>query len=200
MTGDTNTLLTDVAAGKPGAADALYSAIYRELRGLAGRLLKGERPDHTLQTTALVNEAYLRLISGQPAGPATRTHFMALAARAMRCILCDHARRRRRLKRGGGRGRAVLEESIIPAHEGGGINLVELDDALARLREINERAAAVVEMRFFGGLPMEEIAAALDTSLTTVEREWRYARAWLLAALRGEPPAAGAGAAPPRYG
>jgi RNA polymerase sigma factor (TIGR02999 family) len=183
MSSEITRLLTAVAGREPGAADALYQRLYGELRTLAAQMMKRERPDHTLQTTALVNEAYLKLVQSEGAALDSRAHFLALAARAMRCILCDHARRRRRRKRGGGRGRTPLDESIVAAHEAGGVDLVALDDGLSNLREINARAASIVEMRFFGGLAMDEIAVALDVSVTTVEREWRYARAWLVQAL-----------------
>jgi RNA polymerase sigma factor (TIGR02999 family) len=175
-------------AGGPGdrhrPADRYVDTVYTELRRLAGGLLGHERPDHTLQATALVHEAYLKLADQNRAAWADRAHFLAVAAQAMRRILVDHARARGRIKRGPS-DKASLDDDLVVAPEPA-MDLVALDDALNRLAAVNSDAARVVELRYFGGLTIEETATVLRVSDSTVEREWRYARAWLYRAL--DPP------------
>jgi len=154
--------------------------VYDELRRLAANYMRGERRGHTLQTTALVNEAYLRLAQrGDDAVWPSRADFCAAAAQAVRRVLVDHARARRRLKRGGPNARRVKLDAETLAVEDGPIDPVELDDALSRLAELSARQARVVELRYFGGLTEEETALALDVSRRTVQEDWRGARAWL---------------------
>jgi RNA polymerase sigma factor (TIGR02999 family) len=162
--------------------DEIMPVIYQELRQLAHRHLDRERPGHTLSTTALVHEAYLKLVKIDRVEWKDRTHFLAIASRAMRRILIDHARTRTRDKRGGTRRRVSLEQAfnIADAHTE---DLLALDDALTRLEEKNERQARVIEYRFFGGLSLEETAAALGVSVATVKRDWALTRAWLNAEL-----------------
>lgn len=182
MSLDASQVFADVRAGKRPVAD-LYPVLYGELRRIAGRLMRGERPDHTLQPTLLADEAFLRLIGGNADWNSPR-HFVAMAAQAMRQMLIDHARRKKRKKRGGGRDQAPLDLALTTLEETSGWADPEaLDAALTRLAEIQPRAAQVVQMRFFGDLTLEQIAAALDCSLATVERDWRYARAWLRSKL-----------------
>ena len=165
-------------AGNHDALNALVPIVYDELRRIAHRQLRRERPDHTLSTTALVNEAYLRLVKSGRVQWHDRAHFLAVAARVMRRVLIDYARGRRRDKRGGADLRVSLAEAAdvpaMPAED-----LIELDDALAKLEAENERCCRVVECRCFGGLSVEETAAALHISPATVKRDWTYSRAWL---------------------
>jgi len=175
-------ILQDVQAGRPGAPEELAAALYEELRTVARRDLAGERVGHTLQPTALVNEAWMRLFAGQPTAFENRAHFFSAAATAIRRVLADHARRRQAEKRGGDRGRVPLEE----VEAGGAVrteDVLALDEALARLEKFAPLQARIVEMRFFGGLTTPELARALEMSESTVERNWRLARAWLRAEL-----------------
>ena len=160
------------------ALDALLPAVYEELRRLAHYELRNERPDHTLQSAALVNEAYLRLFRLQPPQWESRTHFFAVAAQLIRQILVDYARRRRAGKRGAGQVAVPLEDAS-QLSSGKGIDVVVLDDALKALAELDPRKAKVVELRFFGGLTFAETAEVLDVSAVTVSRDWGTARAWL---------------------
>jgi len=155
--------------------------LYKELRALAKRHLRGERAGHTLQTTALAHEAYLRLVDDRSLGDAERTRFLALASQAMRRVLVDHARRRGAGKRGGGAERVTLAD--LPDERGKDVDLLALDAALDELARLDERKSRIVEMRFFGGLTVPEAAAALGVSAPTVEREWFHARAWLRARM-----------------
>lgn len=139
--------------------------------------MAGERVGHSLQATALVNEAYVRLVDGKAVQWNDRTHFLAVAARVMRRILVDHARSRRYQKRGGGAARVTLDEALVVADTGQ--DFEALDDALQALATFDERKSRVIELRFFGGLTVEETAAVLDVSVDTVMRDWRLARAWL---------------------
>jgi len=165
------------AVTEGGEAGRLLELVYAELRGLAEAYLARERVDHTLQPTALVHEAYLRLIDQQVDWQG-RAHFVGVAAKSMRRILVDHARGVNRLKRGGGYGRVDLPEDLAD-REGGDIDLIELDVALDALSAQSERLARIVELRFFGGLELEAIGELLGVSERTVRREWRFARAWL---------------------
>lgn len=167
------------------AVDRLLPLIYRELRAVADGLLRGERRDHTLQPTALVHEAYLRLVGVQDLRLADRAHFLALSARAMRRILVDYARQRSAAKREHGRQRVTLQDSDAACVDGG-IEVLELDDALAKLQALDERAGQVAEMRLFGGLTVKEIAAALDISPRSVDGDWAVARMWLSREISGK--------------
>jgi RNA polymerase sigma factor (TIGR02999 family) len=171
--------------GDRGAFDRLVPLVTHELRQLAGKYLRREREGHTLQPTALVNEAYLRLVDLNRIEWQDRAHFFAMAARTMRRILVDHARARNNDKRGGGAARVplelALEISLAPER-----HLVELDHALQRLETVHPRKAQVVELRFFTGLSLEETAAALRISVDSVKRDWRFAKLWLLQDLVGE--------------
>jgi RNA polymerase sigma factor (TIGR02999 family) len=177
-------LLLKVGVGDPGAMDRLFPLVYHELRRMAHRTLRREHPDHTLGTTGLVHEAYLKLVDQSRAGWRNRAHFYAVAALAMRRILVDYARRHRRVKRGGGHKAVRLDESAISLDERAE-NLVALDEALTRLGELSPRLGQVVECRFFGGLTEEEIAEALGVTTRTVKRDWAKARGWLYQELTG---------------
>ncbi|MBL8863686.1 MAG: sigma-70 family RNA polymerase sigma factor [Planctomycetes bacterium] len=171
------------SSGDPSAAERLLPLVYAELRSLAGGVFRGQPADLTLQPTALVHEAWLRLVRQDSVGARDHEHFLAVAATAMRQILADHARRRRAQKRvAGGRRETWLEPPTPSGAEG--LDLVLLDEALTRLEGVDPRQHRIVELRFFGGLDMEQIARVLETSKATVEREWRAARAWLGARMR----------------
>jgi RNA polymerase sigma factor (TIGR02999 family) len=184
---DVTVLLAEVRAGSPEARSRLVAAIYGELRRVAGRLMRRERPDHTLQASALVNEALLRLLSGQVLVEAPdRRVLLAAAARAMREVLVDHARRRATSKRPGRRVRVPMDGALV-AFDDRGLDVVALHEALERLAQTLPRQAQVVELRFFGGLSVPEVADTLGVSDTTVESDWRFARAWLRRKLGGNP-------------
>ena len=170
--------------GDQSALARLMPAVHQELRRLARRQMRGERQGHTLQTTALVNEAYLRLIDLSRVRWQDRAHFFAMSARLMRRILVDHARARRYQKRGGGVANVTLDEALVVSPERGA-DLVALDDALEALANVDARKSQVVEMRFFGGLTVEETAEALHVSGETVMRDWRMAKVWLLREMGG---------------
>jgi len=169
-------------AGDPAALERLAPLVYDELRRLARVFFRGERAGHTLQPTALVNEAYLKLIDIKRVDWQDRAHFFAMAARQMRRILVDAARARRYQKRGGGAVRVTLIDAMVKTSREHDVEA--LDDALEALSKIDARKAQVVELRFFGGLNNEEIAAALDISTDTVMRDWKMAKTWLLSELR----------------
>lgn len=175
-------LLAALREGDGEALDRLFPLVYAELRRIAHGQLSRKGPS-TLQTTAVVHEAYLKLATGAGTAPRDRGHFFAVAATAMRQILVDHARAHLRQKRGSGAEHLQLDERDIPV-EDRAAELVELDLALSRLAELDERAARVVELRFFGGLAVEETAEALGVSERTVKRDWREARAFLFRELR----------------
>ena len=166
--------------------------VYDELRRIAARYISRERPGQTLQATALVNEAFVRLAAEQPRSFANRTHFLAIAALSMRQILVQRARARRAAKRGGAPERVTLDEALM-ADEGQSIDVLALDEALTRLAGLDPEQARIVELRYFGGLTIEETAEAAGVSPATVKREWAMARAWLKRALQGEPRKRGAG-------
>jgi RNA polymerase sigma factor (TIGR02999 family) len=174
-------LLTKWRAGDQDALQALIPLVYQELRFIAQHHLRQERPDHTLQSTALVHEAYLRLMKQGPADIENRVHFLAVASRLMRQILVDHARRHCAAKRGGGL-RLELNEAMS-AQNAPNIDLVALDTALKELARLDPQQSRIVEMRFFGGLSIEDTAEVIAVSPTTVKREWAIARAWLLREL-----------------
>lgn len=178
-------LLGEVRRGKRDALDRLVPVVHDELRRIAAGYLRRERPDHTLQPTALVNEAYLRLVDQRDLGWEDKAHFLGVAAHLMRLVLVDHARARRAGKRGGGAGRVPLEEVVVVAMERD-VDLLALDEALASLEAMDPRLARVVELRYFGGLTTRETAEVLGLSSSTVEREWATARSWLKRELTRE--------------
>lgn len=183
---DVTRLLAAHAGGDRGALDRCVPLIYDELRRIAARQLRAERTTHTLQPTALVNEAYMRLVDQSRVGWQSRTHFLSVAATAMRRVLLDHARRNARVKRGG-RFRKITLVDDVAARDGQiDVDAVALHDALDRLATADERQARIVEMRYFGGLSAAEVATALDLSERSVEREWAHAKAWLRRELGGE--------------
>ncbi len=175
-------LLFRVGSGDDAAASDLLPLVYEELRRLADAFMRQERRDHTLQPTALVHEAYLRLVDQTRVRWQDRTHFFAVAATCMRRILVNHARDRGRQKRGGGAQRVTLKD-LADTGAIGDAELVDLDDALARLEQLDARKVRVVEFRFFAGLTVEQTAELLDLSPVTVKRDWDFARAWLLKEL-----------------
>ena len=181
-TSDVTRLIGHLRSGKAGALDELLSAVYDALRDIARNQLRGERANHTLQTTELVHEAYMKLVDHETVDWQDRQHFFAVAARAMRQILVDHARRRTAQKRGG-EAETVPLDDVTPRREVGPGTLIALHDALDRLAERDERKAQVVECRFFGGYTTQETADVLDVSRSTVVRDWRAAQAWLNRAM-----------------
>jgi RNA polymerase sigma-70 factor (ECF subfamily) len=178
---DASALLRAWSEGDQRALERLMPIVYEELRRLARRYMRGERSGHSLQTTALVNEAYTRLVDYKRMQWQDRAHFFAVSAQLMRRILVDHARRHN-LKRGGGVQHVSLDEAAVVVRDGGA-DLVALDDAMSALARFDPRKVQVVEMRFFGGLSVEETAAVLKVSPVTVKREWRAARTWLFREL-----------------
>jgi RNA polymerase sigma-70 factor (ECF subfamily) len=180
-------LLVAWSDGDQKALDELFPLVYDELRQMARRQMRRERPGHTLRTTALVNDAYLRLVDQREVRWQNRAHFFAIAAQMMRRILVDHARAKRYEKRGGGAAHVPLEEAAVLA-QGKEAEIIALDEALVALAEIDPRRARVVELRYFGGLSNEEIAEVLKVSSNTVTRDWNMARAWLYQELSGAPP------------
>jgi RNA polymerase sigma factor (TIGR02999 family) len=176
-------LLLAWSRGDDAALERLLPVVYRELHRQAGRYMRREPSGHTLQTTALVHETYLRLVDQQRTQWQNRAQFFGVAAQLMRRILVDHARRRRAAKRGGARGPVTLgaagERSDEPAIEESAVDVLALHEALERLAEMDREQARLVELRYFGGLSIEETAAVLDVSASTVKREWSTARAWL---------------------
>ena len=178
-------LLVELRSGNPEAEAKLIPLVYQHLHRLAANYMRGERPDHTLQTTALVNEAYLRLVPPKETGWRDRAHFFGVAARLMREILVEHARARHAGKRGGKIEKFSLDQALefSPARSR---ELIELDDALECLGRLDPQQARVVELRFFGGLTVEETAEALGVSPRTVKRDWAVARAWLHGELCGK--------------
>ena len=186
--GEVTRLLIAWSRGDEHAQEKLLALVYDELKLLASSFLSRERADHTLQPTDLVHEAYLRLVRGEPLTWANRAHFYGCAARSMRCILVDHARRRRYAKRGAGARRVDLGKALeLP--DARAPELIELDHALESLAAVAPRQARIVEMRFFAGMSREEIAVVLGVSVPTVIRQWRVARAWLYRSLAGGPEA-----------
>lgn len=170
--------LNELRRGDADGDSTVLPHVYRELRSIAGALVRRDRGPRGLEPTELVNEAFMRLVDPEGLDLAHRRHFFALAARAMRQILVDDARARGRLKRGGDAGQVLLDESVALA-AGADVEVLDLDEALVQLAALSERQARVVEMRFFAGLAMGEIAGALGVSKPTVERDWVAARAWL---------------------
>ena len=181
---DVTGLLHEWRQGNSAALDKLMPLVYEELRRIARRYMRGERGEHTLQTTALVNEAYLRLVGGRQQDWQDRAHFYSVVAQIMRHTLVDHARRRLYAKRGAGVQAVSFDERLVMAEERA-IQLVRLDEALGDLARMDERKSRVVELRYFGGLSIEETAEVLGLSEMTVRRDWRAAKAWLYRELSG---------------
>ena len=184
---DVTRVLSTIEAGDPQAAEQLLPLVYDELRRLAAQRLAGEGPGHTLQPTALVHEAYLKLVGADPQPPWNgRVHFFAAAAEAMRRILIDHARRKHRVRRGGGMKRVELDDLDDVELVAGGGNadeLLALDDALTRLAAADPRRAELVRLRYFAGLTLEQAAELLGISRATADRHWAFARTWLYDAM-----------------
>lgn len=176
-------LLHKLSGGEPGAEAELLPLVYAELRSLAARHLRGERPGHTLSPTALVHEAWLRLDADTTLTPVDRRRFFAIAARRMRQVLIDHARQRDAAKRGGGAREAVTLSSLAAEDSGDGVDLLALEQALDRLQALDPRKVQMVELRYFGGLEMADIAAVLGISRATAQRDWEVARTFLFQAL-----------------
>jgi RNA polymerase sigma factor (TIGR02999 family) len=181
-------LLSQWSDGNQAALDELTPLVYQELHQRARNYLRRERVDHTLQPTALIHEAYLRLVDDSPSEWKGRAHFFAVASRVMRQILVDHARRHAAGKRGSGVANVSLEEALVPARSEHA-DLMALDDALEKLATFDQRKCRIVEMRYFGGCTVEETAEALGIAGITVMREMRVAEAWLRRVMRGEDPA-----------
>lgn len=178
-------LLERARRGEPGAMDAALEHLYAEIKSIARMRMRGCAPAHTLQPTALVNEALLRMV-GRDEPWESRSHFLGVAALAMRSVLADHARARRAAKRGGGRTREPLDAAAAWFEENN-LDLLALDEAMTRFSKIDPRACRIVEMRYFAGMTQPEIAEALALSLATVERDWAMARGWLRSELSREP-------------
>jgi len=181
-------LLLQASAGDQKAVDALFERVYGELRGLAKNYLQDERSDHTLQATALVHEAYVRLVGSDQIEWQNRAQFFGVASQIMRRILVDRARARKTAKRSGQWARVTLDESLAE-HQPRDVDMLDLDAALTDLASFDARKSQVAELRFFGGLTLEETGHILGLSVATVEREWKVARAWLYARLtdKGSP-------------
>ena len=183
---ETTQLLRNWAGGDRNALEQLTPRVYEELRRMAGHFLQNERPGGTIQTTALVHEAYLKLVDVTNVDWQHRAHFFAISAQIMRRILLDQARKRNAGKRGGGAARVNLED-VAAIGSGPGPELIALDDALNALAKVDPRKAQVIELRFFAGLSVDETAEVLKVSADTVMRDWRLARAWLMAELNVPP-------------
>jgi RNA polymerase sigma factor (TIGR02999 family) len=189
-TGEVTRLLQDCSQGNREALDKLLPLVYNELRRLAHSYLSHERPDLTLQTTALVHEAYLKLIDQHSVNWENRAQFFAISAQAMRRILLDNARRHTAAKRGSGGQKISLDEVATLSSDSANESLIALDLALQKLETIDEAQSKIVELRYFGGLTIEETATVLKISPSSVQREWTVARAWLYQAITGTPDSA----------
>jgi RNA polymerase sigma factor (TIGR02999 family) len=185
---DVTGLLVAWRDGNPQALDELIPIVYAELRRIARQRLRGERSGHSLQPTALTHEAFLRLFGARQVDWQDRAHFFAVASQLMRRILVEHARNRGAAKRGGGATRVTLDEVDAPA-ESADVDVVALHEALARLEAVDPRQSRIVELRYFGGLSIEETAEVLGASPATIKRDWRVAKLWLRRALEDEKPA-----------
>ncbi len=175
---DVTILLQELSSGKRDVVDQLFPVVYSDLQKIARNQLRSERKNHTINTTALVHEAYLKLVDQTRVDWKNRAHFFAISAQAMRRILINYAKKRLTEKRGGGELLATFDDQLV-VRETKAEDLVALDEALERLEKLNERQSKVVELRFFGGLTQEEIAEVLNVSVPTVRLDWRMARAWL---------------------
>lgn len=186
--GDLTEILGRAKAGDDHARDELLARMYDELKRVASRMMNRERADHTLSPTAVVHEAVIRLLGEEVFERADdRGFLLASAARAMREVLIDHARRRKADRRGG-KWRRIPLDDVVDYFEGQGLDVVAVHESLAKLAEMSERQAQVMTLRYFAGMTVPEVAAALDVAVVTVERDWRLARAWLDGQLRGEAP------------
>jgi RNA polymerase sigma factor (TIGR02999 family) len=185
---DATDILRRLNSGDGSATSELLPLVYQELRAIAGQYFRGQPADHTLQPTALVHEAFLKLVDHSDIAWQSRAHFLAVAAKAMRQILVDHARARATAKRGGDRILLTLDEAVVGAVETPEIDLLALNEFLTKLAELDDRQGRIVEMRFFGGMRVKEIAEVLGVTKTTVDNLWRAARAWLNVQLSGELP------------
>ena len=183
--GDVTACLERVNSGDEEARARLIEILYSEMRRLARWHMRREREDHTLQTTALINEAYLKLVDQRESDWQNRAHFFAVAARVMRNVLVDRARSRQFVKRGGGAKKVSADEILIASPEKD-VNVIDLHEALTTLAELDERKSRIVDLRYFAGLSVEEAAEVLDISVITVKREWLKAKAWLYQALHGK--------------
>ena len=184
MNGEITRGLERLRRGEPGSLDEVVTLLYDELRRLARQRLQGERSGHTLDTTGLVHEAWLRLFQQERLDVSTRADFFAVASNTMRRVLVDYARARRRQKRGGGQEPVPLDEVAPFLTDRAADEVLGIDEALDRLRELQPRAVSIVEMHFFGGLPLVEIAVLLGISEKTAQRDWQAARAWLRKEVR----------------
>ena len=184
--GEVTNLLIELKNGNRDAESRLMPLVYGELRRLAGLYMRGERPGHTLQATALVHEAYLRLVGHEDVDWQNRAHFFGVAANLMRRILVDHARAKQAKKRGGGDQKVSLDQAVLVRPEAPE-QFLALDEALERLAKRDPRQARIVELRYFGGLSEEEAAEVLEVSVRTVKRDWSVARAWLYQQLNPQP-------------
>ena len=184
--GDVTQILARVSQGERSAVNALLPLVYDQLRALGASYFRQRQPEQTLQPTALVHEAYLKLVGPGEIAWQSRAHFFAVAAMAMRQILTDHARRKKAMKRGGEDWERITLSGLQTPVADSAIDLVSLDGALTRLAEADARQAQVVEMRFLAGLTVEEVAEVLNLSVATIEREWRMAKAWLRRELNAE--------------
>lgn len=182
---DLTAILERAAAGTPGAFDELFAGVYGALRSMAQGYLAAERADHTLQPTALVHEAYLKLVDQKRARWSSRAHFLAVAGQAMRRVLVDHARRRNRSKRGGGTVHVDLGQALVLGAPSSDDTVLALEDALVKFEVAHPEKARVVELRFFAGLTHEECAEVMNTSRRTVCRHWDFAQAWLYREIAG---------------
>lgn len=176
--GDVTQLLREINGGNPTSEPELFALIYQDLHRLAASYMRRERPDHTLQATALVNEAYLRLFNGEPFHWENRKQLFGTMAHIMRNLLVDHARKTRAGKRGGAQQKLSLDEALVASGDHA-VEMLALNEALEELGRLNERQVKVVELRFFAGLTVDEAAAMLDVSAETVKLDWRFAKAWL---------------------
>jgi RNA polymerase sigma-70 factor (ECF subfamily) len=177
-------LLLEAQRGKRESLDMLLDVLYGELRRIAAGYFRGERPNHTLQPTALVHEAYVRLIDQRDVTWKNRAHFLGVAARVMRRLLVDHARKNSANKRGGELARVTLDDAVR-AHESDACDILALNVALEALEAENERLAKIIELRYFGGMTIDETAEELGIATATVERDWKFARAWLRRQIEG---------------
>lgn len=182
-TPDVTQLLVSWSMGNQAALEELMPLVYGELRRLASAYLRRERPDHTLQSTALVNEAFLKLVNQRDVEWRSRAHFYGIAAQMIRRILVDYARSHHAEKRGSGAVKLALDEAMAVPHQNTDLNLVDLNDALEQLAQMDPRQNRIVELRFFAGLSIEETAEVMQLSPATVKREWNSARAWLFREL-----------------
>jgi len=186
MSGEIDQLLKSLSEGDAAASEKLLSVLYDELKAIANQHMRNERTSHTLQATALVHEAYMKLVDQSRAQWQGKNHFCAVASQMMRRILVDHARAKSAAKRGQGAQKLTLDEGLVAGRTSSEVDLVELDELLNELASLNPRHAKIVEMRYFAGMTVEETASALDVSESTIKGDWRLAKTWLASRLRDE--------------